>query len=115
MARGRKPTEDEREDDILRELRSRGNSERGPGSRPIDGGLLSMVVSAVTSKGGQISFGTTKDGSRFVLTLWYKGFPTKDYCESVEEVEQRLAFTLDVFLPKKPEFDDWRTYAGQFK
>ena len=115
MARRQKPREDEREDDFLRELRAQGDSRGGFGDRYLDGALLGMVVFAVTSKGGQVSFGTTQDRSKLVVTCWYKGYPTKGYFGTLEEVEASLAFTLDLWLPKTEKFDEWRTYAEGFK
>mgnify|MGYP003526345296 FL=1 len=115
MARKQKPREDEREDDFLRQLRAHSNGGGGFGDRQIDGTLLAMVVWAITAKGGQISFGTTQDRTRFVMTCWYKGFPTKGYFQAPEEVERSLAFTLDIWLPRAAEYDEWRKYAGDFK
>jgi len=115
MARQQKPRKDEQEDEFLRHLRAQSERGEGFGSRPIDGALLGMVVWAVTRKGGQVSFGTTQDGSRFVITCWYKGFPTKNYFQSVEEAEQGLAFTLDTWVPREEKFDEWRTYGEGFK
>jgi len=115
MARGKKPREDASEDEFLRELRARSDGGGGYGSRPIDGALLSMVVAAVQRRGGQISFGTTQDGSKATITAWYKGFPTKAYVESVEEMERHLAYTLDIWLPKGEEHEEWRNYAEAYK
>jgi len=105
---------DEGEDDILQQLRARGDKGNSLTDRPIDGALLGMVVAAVTRKGGAIQFGTTRDGTKMSLKVWYKGFPTQDYASDVEEMETRLAWTLRIFLPKDVAWDEWRNYAENF-
>lgn len=115
MARGKKSSGDEKEDEFLRKLRAQSDGGGGFGSRVIDGALLAMVVWAVTAKGGQISFGTTQDRSRLVTSVWYKGFPTKGYYSTPEEVERSLAFTLDIWLPREERFDVWRKHGEGFK
>ena len=114
MARQPKSRSDEEGDDILRQLRSSDSGNRGIGGEQFDASLLAMVVALVTWRGAAIQFGTTKDLSKWTLKVWYKGFPTSAYHESVGEMNRALAATLHIFAPKTAEFDKWRTYADDF-
>jgi len=115
MARNKpKPNGDGGEDEILQQLRAQSGGGWSDFSRPLDGALLAMVVWAIQAKGGAVQFGTSRDGSKMSIKVWYKGFPTQDYASSVEDMEARLAMTLRIFLPKDERFDEWRTHAETF-
>lgn len=103
------------QDDILTVLKASGGSASRFEYARLDSALLGMVVACVTGKDGQISFGCDRAGTKGIVTIWYKGYPTKTYCETPEEMMARLAWTLDLFAPKTAEYDTWRTYAEQFK
>lgn len=115
MARGKKPDANSEEDEILQQLRAQGETGGLHGSRPLDGALLAMAVELVVARGGAIQFGCTKDGQKRTIKVWYKGFPTTNYAASPEETESILASTVFIFAPRGEAYDEWRTYAEEFR
>jgi hypothetical protein len=115
MSRRQKPKDETAEDEILRQLRARDDGGSRSTARPLDGALLAMVIELVSRSGGQIAFSRTKDGTKAVITVWYKGYPTKGYFDTPEEVEQNLAATIHIFAPKGEAWDEWRSYADGFR
>lgn len=61
-----------------------------------DTGLLVKLIDTVTSRGGAVRFGYTRDGGAYAVGLYYGGESTSEYCRPSE--------SLEAFLEKWIEF-----------
>lgn len=62
----------------------------------VSDGLLVKLIDAVTSRGGAVRFGYSRDGGAYALGLYYGSENTTEYCRPNEE--------LDDFVVKWTEF-----------
>lgn len=62
----------------------------------VDTGVLVKFIDAVTSRGGAVRLGYTRDGGAYAVGLYYGGESTSEYCRPSED--------LDAFLNKWTDF-----------
>lgn len=60
--------------------------------------LLVKLIDAVTSRGGAVRFGYTRDGGAYALGLYYGGESTSEYCRPSEELDDFIQKWIDFYL-----------------
>lgn len=56
----------------------------------VEPGLLARLVSTVTSRGGAVRFGYTRDGGAYAVGFYYGGESTSEYCRPSEDISAFL-------------------------
>lgn len=60
-------------------------------------GLLVKLIDTVTSRGGAVRFGYTRDGGAYALGLYYGGESTSEYCRPSESLDGFLQKWIDFY------------------
>lgn len=62
-----------------------------------DQGMLFKLILTVTSRGGAIRFGYTRDGGAYAVGFYYGAEATTEYCRPNENLEIFLADWIDFY------------------
>jgi len=63
----------------------------------VDAKLLVQLVCMVTSRGGAIRFGYTRDGGAYAVGLYYGGDHTTEYVRPSEDISARLLDFIGIY------------------
>lgn len=61
-------------------------------------GLLVKLIDTVTSRGGAVRFGYTRDGGAYAIGLYYGGESTSEYCRPSESLDDFLEKWIEFYL-----------------
>lgn len=59
--------------------------------------LVISLIDAVTSRGGAVRFGYTRDGGAYALGLYYGGESTSEYCRPSEDVNEFMRRWIEFY------------------
>ena len=61
-------------------------------------GLIVKLIDTVSSRGGAVRFGYTRDGGAYAVGLYYGGESTTEYCRPSEELDDFIQKWIDFYL-----------------
>lgn len=62
-----------------------------------DPGTISRLISVVTSRGGALRFGYTRDGGAYALGLYYGSESQTEYCRPADDLTQFLEDWIEFY------------------
>lgn len=67
-----------------------------------DTGTITKLIDTITSRGGAIRFGYTRDGGAYALGLYYGDEYTTEYCRPSEDLERFLVYWIEFYQNLPP-------------
>lgn len=95
MAKGTKT--DEHKSVFGNHKRNNGDSARKIGYDAVPNDLLFTLIDKVTSRGGAVRFGYTRDGGAYAVGFYYGSESSTEYCRPNESLEDFMKYWIEFY------------------